>query len=183
LTRSHGGGPPHERCIHVEEPKLRATVLPKLMGRVFHTTTHASYKQILQTGSILPNEHGRFPSNFAFGVPPYFQERGCVSVCDLRVGVANELEDWLSKYDCVKPRWDWFSVAYLFLGAMARERLITWDQAVKEDGLTIHGAPHIEAGHPGAIPVSDLEEILLIEVIPDSGLEALRSIHRQRKKQ
>ena len=48
------------------------------------------------------------------------------------------------------------------------------DDAVREDGLTIQGVPHLEGGHPGPIPVGDLEQVLLVEVRMDPAMEQFR---------
>ncbi len=163
-----------ERSLTLPERELTATVLPMLTGRVFHVTSGEAYMRIAEHGSIKANDQADLSTSFEFSNLSYFRRRGCVSVCDLREKTDEEVRDGLGKYNFIRPRQEWLVVAYLFLGESARERLVTWADAVREAGATIQGVPHIEAGHPGPVSVDEVEEVLLVEVIPDPWLDQLR---------
>ena len=163
-----------ERSLTLAERELTATVLPMLTGRVFHVTSGEAYIRIAKHGSIRLNDQRDLPISFEFSNLSYFRCRACVSVCDLREKTDEEVREGLCKYNFIRPREDWLVVAYLVLGESARERLVTWADAVCEAGATIQGVPHIEAGHPGPVSVDELEEVLIVDVKPDPWLSELR---------
>lgn len=156
------------------ERSLRERLLPILKGRVFHVTGSEAYQHIVLDGAVRPNDKGAFNTNFGFSELSYFRRRGCVSVCDFRDVTDDELEEGLRKYNCLRPVHDWSLVAYLVLGEEAQQSVITWAQAVQEDGLTIQGVPRIEGGYPGPLAVEELEEVILVEIIADPWLRSLR---------
>ena len=159
----------------VREQSLTELVLPRLLERVFHVTSGERFEQIRTEGRVRVNADGKLGFSFDFSRLSHFRLNGCVSVCDLRGRDHEELDRGRSNYDFVQPSTSWSVIAYLFLSEEARDRVITWEQATTEHGLTIQGVPRIEAGHPGPIPVEDLEEVLLVTVLPDPSLHDLRN--------
>jgi hypothetical protein len=148
--------------LRCERQDLRPTLLPLLVGSVFHVTGPAAYECILQDAAIRPNTEAERPFNHSFSKVSYFRLGGCVSVCDLRALAGDELETAMGKYNFLLP-WSTVEstvVIHLILGARARRRSITWADAVRESGPTIQGVPHLEAGHPGAISLEDIEEMI-----------------------
>ena len=166
-----------ESLHRVEISKLRSSILPLLKGRAFHVTDETAYQSILAKGRVCTNRDERYQFTYAFSGLSYFRQRGCVSVCDLRSVTDSEIGEGLDRYNFLHPRYDHDTVVHLLLGDTATRRLITWDQATQADGLTIQGVPHIESGHPGPIPIADLDEALVVNIScrDDPMLDALRS--------
>lgn len=81
-----------------------------------------AYARIMADDQIRPNSSEEFETNFSFSRMSYFRERGCVSVCDLRFVRGDALDDGLRRYNCLRPRRDWTSMAYLILGEASRDR-------------------------------------------------------------
>ena len=165
---------PETHELVVDERELPKVLLPQLVGRVFHVTSGSAYQEIQRLGRVETNQAGEREFTFAFSGVSYFRRRGCVSVCDLRFLNAEAREEARLKYNFVRPTLAWQVIVFLFLGPEARQRVITWDDAVREDGLTIQGVPHLEGGHPGPIPIGDLEQVLQVQVRMDPAMEQFR---------
>ena len=169
-----------ESLHRVEISKLRSSILPLLKGRAFHVTDETAYQSILAKGRVCTNRDERYQFTYAFSKLSYFRQRGCVSVCDLRNATESQIAEGLDRYNFLHPRSDHNTVVHLLLGNIATRSLVTWEQATQADGLTIQGVPHIESGHPGPIPIADLDEALVVNINcrDDPMLDALRAAGR-----
>jgi hypothetical protein len=164
----------NHRTFECSPEELASTLLPQLRGRAFHVTTRTGYEGICRDRLVLPIDTGTQPLDWAFSDVSYFRKKGCVSVCDLRAASDEEIAMGMSNYYFLNPKFGSGVVVHLILGEKAQGRLITWNDAVRADGLTIQGVPRIESGHPSAIPLDEIDEVMVTQVRPrsDSAVHA-----------
>ncbi len=143
---------------------LREVVLPRLVGQVFHVTSGDAFDRILTTGAILPNVGGAFRANWGESQLSYFQEQGCISVCDLRTASAAQIDRGLENYYFLDPCHRWNPVVFLILAPEAHRQVLSWADAVLLGGPAIAGVPNIEAGHNGQIPIALITMALAVSV-------------------
>ena len=160
--------------LHLHRDELDDRLLPRLVGRVFHVTSLTSLDQILASGEIRPNVDGQFPTTFGFSSNSFFRKRGCVSLFDYRFASAEQIDTSISKCSpFYMPRSD-HKIAYLFLSADDHHRLILWTKWNEEQSSEMI-VPYVEAGYPGCISITSIEEVLrvIIDYPPDPLIEAL----------
>jgi hypothetical protein len=153
-----------ERHLKFHRDDLRACLLPKLEGRVFHVTTRAAFQKILEGGSINPNQDGSLGYTFGQSANSYFRHRGCVSVVDLRAVTPKELDDGLLKYYFLNPSFANNQPVFLLLFPSSYAQLIPWSRWKAEQAWAEMVVPYIEAGFPGSIGVCFIEEVFLADI-------------------
>lgn len=152
-------------------------------GKVFHVTSLPNWDLIRQSGSILPNPGGQFPTTFG-SKNSYFRKRGCVSVFDYRVKPRKAI-DYRCRCDAlrrVQP--DTPGVAILFLHPAIYPKLLSWELCRDEVMLREQIVPYVEAGHPGPIPIAFIESVVYFRRTedPNSFVAMIRrSIRREGK--
>jgi hypothetical protein len=159
--------------LTVSPSELRTTLLSRLRGRVFHVTCSRTLVAILESGAVIPNTDGQFASRFSPAQRSYYRLRGCICVFDYRAVEERELNvslDACAPYDAFHGCED--SLGILFLSDRAIQRLdksATW-------GCTEMFVPYVEAGHPGPLPLGDVDEVLEVNIARPSHpfLDALR---------
>lgn len=141
-------------------------LLRDLKGRVFHITSVSNFLEIVRTGSVRHNQDGELKSNWSQN--QYFKNRGCVSFCDLSSNVRPRKvrEAALSKYN-VFGQGDGERSVFLFLAPTSYYKLIPWTNWKRDKAWSEMVVPHLESGYPGFVPISEIEEALLVH-IPNS---------------
>lgn len=161
--------------IALPENEALARLLPRLMGKVFHVSKAQYYEPIVESGAILPND-GRHGSSFGASKISYFKNRGCVSVFDYRDSPKEKFQQFMGRCAPTLPASPESPIVIFYLGEAAISRLLPWsgweiDREVGEDVL-----PYLEAGHPGSIPLTEIDEILRVSITeqPNSLISIMR---------
>ena len=153
------------REIITAEEHLATVLLPQLNGRVFHVTSRPNVPLIMEAGALLPNTAGRFTSAFGRRSNGFFQQRGCVSVFDYRD--TTRIEDSLSRCSPWAPLEWWPDGFAIFVLSPALydslESTQVWHQLRAYHQMVV---PGVEAGHPGAISLSSVQEIIVVSILP-----------------
>lgn len=163
----------------------RELLLDRLMGRVFHLTTRASYGEIKRAGEISNNQSGRYSINVG-SQKSYGRLRGCVCLFDLRNNNSEVLQNTLNCYYFLGP--SWFSkhgrkyitwdLAYLFLDQQYYNQLIPSSRVYDtylETGQYLQAIPKSEVWLENRIPLSWIEQALLVKIqerVPDRNTPA-----------
>jgi hypothetical protein len=164
------------REMHLRRDQLSDQLLPQLVGRAFHVT--CSLPLIRETAEIRPNHDGQLPASPFGSTNSYFRNRGYVSVFDYRFARSDQIDLSLGKCSVLTIARRG-SFACLFLSEAACSRLIPY---TKEQMLLGKVVPHVEGGHPGPIPMSDIEEILQVTVEPDFWDARVERMRQARKR-
>ena len=150
------------RRIELRAAELRKELLPKLRDRVFHVTTQEAWPSIVASGcvSVDPPEYV-----LKWEYDAYFRSVRHISLCDLRSLAEDELELGLQRFRFLDPRRSSTGPVYLFLGRAATEKIVTYCEAVdRAHSLGKMIAPHIEAGYPGDLPLTEISDVLVVQV-------------------
>jgi hypothetical protein len=137
-------------------------LMPSLRGRVFHVTSIDAWQQILKAGGICPNTDARFETGFGSARNSFFRKRGCVSLWDFRTATDEQIESALC-HPLQIVRYERPGVV-LILSPAIHASLISWIGWEQEKVYSEMVVPHIECGHPGAIPLSAVEEAVTVRV-------------------
>ena len=171
--------------LTVNDAELRRTLLPRLRGRVFHVTPLAVFDRICEASEIRPNTNGRFPTLMG-STNSFFRKRGCVSFFDYRSASLKQINDSIGKCSPFRlrasdPEMDFEPrVAYLFLSNTAHGQLIPWTKWKEEKALSEKIVPFVEAGYPGPVPITLIEEVLRVTI--DFPTDSIVAILRRRKR-
>lgn len=164
--------------LNVDE--LPQSLLPLLQRRVFHVTTAAALRRIVEDGAIRPNRDGSLTSWPRYD-NAYFRATGCVSLCDLRSVSEEQIRVALGQYYFLDPEPRDGSPVFLFIRADCTTSLISWrEQRVERPEMLV--VSYIEAGYRGNLPLECVEEALSVDVIRPPltpHLEALLRIRNQ----
>jgi len=143
---------------------LKDELLPLLRERVFHLTERSSCASIMSDGAIKSNQHGDYPYTYHQSDNSFFRKKGCVSVFDLREVTLNEIDVALTKCDFLNPRFTENKPVFLFLSPLYWSQLLSWRLLHKEGAYDQMVIPHVEAGFPGEIPLSRVEEAMYVSI-------------------
>jgi hypothetical protein len=121
-------------------------------------------------------------------VPPsygraYFRCHGCVSLFDLRSVSDDQLEDTFLKYYFLNYHGDRHHPVFFLLSQAALAPVISWSPELFQKSLGWQLVPYSEAGYPGNLPLTLIDEVLRVTVVhpPDSPhLAALKAAHLSR---
>jgi len=169
--------------LAIPEVGAMQELLPRLMGEVFHVSKASNLESIKEASAIFPNKDGRLNSSFGASSNSYFKNRNCVSVFDYRNPPGNKFDQFMGRCRPTLPAGPKTPIVIFYLGKAAIKRLLPWT-GWKSDGHPSEMIlPYLEAGHPGAIPLEDIEEILEVELIEDpksmiSIMRKARAKHR-----
>lgn len=161
--------------LNVSERDCEATLLPLLLGRVFHVSCGRNAVSIAKSGAIQPNVDGQLPSSFGSSQRGFFRLRGCVSVFDFKSPDEATVRDSLWKcapWYAARRKCD-FELAVYFLAAQACDSLLSWKLNHEQRAFSEMVVPYVEAGHPGPIPLGAIDELLLVSIErePPTALE------------
>ena len=150
------------RRIELPAADLRKELLPRLRDRVFHVTTQEAWPSIVAAGFVLVDP----PEDVVkWEYDAYFRSVRHISLCDLRSLPKDDLELGLERFPFLDPRRSSTGPVYLFLGRAATERIVTYREAVdRAHRLGKMIAPHIEAGYPGDLPLTEVSDVLVVQV-------------------
>lgn len=158
--------PIYKRTLSIGYFDDEDTVLPILRGTVFHVTSAENYKNILETGAILPNTKNERPYNTASD-NSCFNELGCVCLIDLRICSYEQLESGLCMYSFLNPSHTNNNPIFLILKDEACHSLIPWHECnsrpMKGKNQVV---PYIEAGHEGPIALKAIDYALDVTITP-----------------
>ena len=150
------------RQIEVQKADLERILLPQLRDRVFHVTTQEAWPSIVASGSVLvdpPEDVDKWPYD------AYFRSVRHISLCDLRSLAEDDLKLGLERFPFLDPRRSSTGPVYLFLGRASTERIVTYCEAAERaNSLGKMIAPYIEAGYPSNLPLTEISDVLIVQV-------------------
>lgn len=155
-----------EEHLTLSAGKLRSELLPVLRGSVFHVTTPEGFQSICEDGAIHHNRDGSHPSTYPQSENSFFRNQGCVSVWDLRTATDAEVERGIRNYNFLNPSWADNAPVFLILKPSIHGGLVPWTEYTRGKPEKNIVVPHIEAGHPGDLPLRSVGRALLVEVGP-----------------
>ncbi len=157
--------------LHLHGREFHDRLLPLLVGRVFHVTRLSALEQVLAAGEIRLNRDGQLPTLFG-STNSFFRKRGCVSVFDYRSATAEQIEESIGKCSPFPISED--ELAFLFLSKVAQDCLVPWTMWKTEQAWSDKIVPYVEAGHPGAIPITSIDEVFRVTIdTPDTPANRL----------
>ncbi|OLC67519.1 MAG: hypothetical protein AUH69_03665 [Actinobacteria bacterium 13_1_40CM_4_65_12] len=166
------------RDITIPRDELEQFLLPQLLGRVFHVSTHERLEAILEDGAI--RVHPPVAPSYD---KAYFRNHGCVSLFDLRSITKDQLDDTLKvKYNFLNYHGDRHHPVFFLLRRDALAPIISWSKDLFEKSLGWQLVPYSEAGHPGDLPLTLVDDILRVTIVhpPDPPfIAALKAANRR----
>jgi hypothetical protein len=169
--------------VHLSIHEPLAEFEASLEGCVFHVTNRAHWPAILASGAISPNTDGQLPTTFGSSRNSYFRNRACVSLFDYRDPPDEDIHFSRSKRWPLQPEARSTSgLTFAFLSPQSYARLIPWTNWKLDGAPQEMIVPHIEVGHPGPIPLADIELVthLLVDEDPNSLGSRLRNARQRR---
>jgi hypothetical protein len=139
-------------------------VLPLLRNKIFHVTSADKLNLIEKQGIIKPNAAGLLGLTFSQSAYSYGRRRGYVCLFDLRNKSKETIEHALDGFYFLAPRPLGDTIAFLILSPAVESELITDQQAYAEIGYKEMYVPNVECWYPCALPLSQIEEIILVEI-------------------
>ncbi len=146
--------------LAIPAAELEVTLLPRLIGPVFHVTSWKGYEGILKSGAILSNQDGRFGFTFPQSENSFGRQRGYVCLFDLRSVPGEDLKLALRKFYFLNPHWCDDRPVFLLLSDAFHHELIPWT-AGDAEGIRI---PDVEAWYPGNIELEKISNVLEVRV-------------------
>lgn len=155
---------------------LSKTLLPLLLGNIFHVTNGDSVKSIFEAGSVRNNQNGDFPSTFPQSNSNYGAKNGMVYLIDLRGKNYEEAQEHASNgYYFLKPKSEWKSVAFFVLSsnyfadlkhqARFNPALVGKNHIPMEKIYTGTYLPEIECWYPGDISLNKFSQIFVVNIL------------------
>jgi hypothetical protein len=161
--------------IQLSETGLFNSVIPYLIGRVFHVTKESNYNTILECGEIRPNQNCSYISTFGH-YNSFFRNRGCISLFDYRPETWDHFKDHYYKCQPTDKASPESGIAIFFVSESVYPILKPWTLWKEEKAYREMVLPYLEVGHPGPIVLGNIDEVIVVSVIeaPDSLLAAFR---------
>lgn len=144
-----------------------------LRGKVFHVTSARNLFSIIESGVIRANSDGSLNSFFGNSANGYFRKLGCVSVFDYESPTDVEMEQFSSRCCPLAIRRGETSLAFFYMSDQAKESLIRWCD-VRNKWNSERVVPYVEAGHKGDIPLKNVQNVKVIELLEDKDSIAYR---------
>lgn len=135
-------------------------IYPALNGKIFHSTSLASYHEIIKDGFIKIQTN---PSLKEWNCTSHFESRGCISLCDLyHCKLYGHIRAGHQKYRFECPKHD--EERYIFvLKKEFHDSVITWYEIKKTKDWNYDSiVPHIESGIKSPAPLSHFDYIYRI---------------------
>ena len=160
--------------IHIEKGDALQQLLPNIEGKVFHVSKSKNWPMIEELGKIIPNENGELETSFGSSKNSFFKNKGCVSVFDYRNINEDKPQEHAYKCSPTSPLTPEEGIVIFVLREESYSTLISWEGWKQED-LSQMVVPHVEAGYPGAIELSLIDEIIFVTMDKNesSGLARL----------
>ena len=147
--------------IHIEQGDVLEYLMPFIKGKVFHVSRVSNWQSIRVIGKILPNKNGELKTSFGSSSNSYFKNKGCVSVFDYRNIHEEEPQEHMYKCSPTSPLTPEEGIVIFILKEKFYNKLVLWD-GWKQDDLRQMVVPHVEAGFPDAIELSQIGEALFV---------------------
>lgn len=151
--------------IECSNDRLRSDLLPCLRKSVFHVTTIVAMEGIVSDGFVRSNNDERYPFTYPQSQKSYGRSRGYVCLFDVRSISTPDLDEVLAKFWFLNPSSAGNRPVFLLMNEMVTPKLIPWTTA-REAGYREMWIPNAECWYPGDIPVSEIETILRVNVVP-----------------
>jgi hypothetical protein len=153
-------------------------IVPHLRGKIFHITTEQAFKQIQRDGKIRNNKDGSLGFN-SNSEASFGRNRGWVCLFDFRD--EETIVPTLSYYAFHSPPFKSSAhvssdsrIVYIFLNQESYSHIIPNDVAWKiyqeEGGQYPHRVPKTECWYPGDIPLTCIDNALLVSVRKSVGI-------------
>ncbi len=173
-----------------EKHELRSTLLPRLLGEVFHVTTGTGFARVRQSGKILANVGGRFPSMTPQSPVSFGRSIGAVSLVDLRSATAEIIDDALDRYYFLDPFSRSRVNVFLLLDPSALSALVP-NHAGRTNPERLVAVPNIEVWHPGPLSLTDIKSAIRVpckrprkwDWINHDALKEILAERRKRRRQ
>ena len=149
--------------IHIKRGDAFKQLMPRIEGKVFHVSKMSNWPSIEKLKKILPNRNGKLETTFGSSTNSYFKNKNCVSVFDYRKINEEEPQEHIHKCRPTKPLTPEDGIIIFVLGKEYHDKLMAWD-GWKQDDLRQMVVPHVEAGYPGAIELSQIEEAIFVTI-------------------
>ena len=149
-----------------------------LRGRVFHVTYAKNLDAIKKQGEVLVNSDSSLATTFGDSQNSFYRLRGCVSVFDYESPTSEKWQEHMWKCNPLSAN-GVDELAFLFLSEKAKNNLYRWNEA-KEHWVSERVVPHVEAGHRGNIPISEISEILVVKMMIDKESLAYKLVQGRR---
>lgn len=166
----------HDHLV-VHYRNLRAELLPKLLGRVFHVTSQERYEAILRVGYVRSNQDGALGDTFPQSKISIARKRGFVCLFDLRNPSREALEWGLGCFYFLAPNPLGDYLAFLVLSPTAYSQMISWSDIRETLEIGAFHIPDIECWFPSDVPLAVIERVVFVRVIrppyDPNSLEAL----------
>lgn len=141
-----------------------------LEGRVFHVTKRENIEAILSSGALLPNTDGRLETTFGSSANSFFRLIGCLSVFDYRKQEVPDIAEYRGRcYPFQAARPGGPGIAILMLKPESYQELLPWTEWSSSGDLSQNIVPYVEAGYPGPLPLSMIDEVLFVRITEDPG--------------
>ncbi|WP_422506241.1 hypothetical protein [Stenotrophomonas sp. GZD-301] len=139
-----------------------------LESRVFHVTRRQNMQAILCSGALLPNADGQFETTFGSSANSFFRLIGCVSVFDYRMQEVPNIAEYRGRcYPFQAARPGGAGIAILMLKPESYQELLPWTEWSSSGDLSQNIVPYVEAGYPGPLPLSMIDEVLFVRITED----------------
>ena len=168
--------------IHIEQGDALAHLMPFLEGKVFHVSRVSNWQGIEVIGKILPNENGELETSFGSSSNSYFKNKGCVSVFDYRNIHEEKPQEHMHKCRPTKPLTPEEGIVIFVLREECYDKLVLWD-GWKQGDLRQMVVPHVEAGFPGAIELSQIEEAIFVTMDETESTQLVKALRSFRNAQ
>ena len=149
--------------IHIEKGDALEQLMPILEGKAFHVSKSKFWAKIEKQGKIIPNVNGDLGTSFGSSGNSYFKNRGCVSVFDYRNIHDDKPQEHMYKCRPTSPLTPEEGIVVFILKKEAHSKLIPW-AGWKQEDLKQMIVPYVEAGYPGAIELSLVDELVFVTI-------------------
>ena len=154
-----------ERKLTPRDETLESQLLPLLRERVFHVTSLSRFQAIKKNGYINSNHDGSLGDTFAQSKISLGRSKGWVCLFDLRNKTTDSIQRGLECLYFLAPHQLGNNIAFLLLHSTAYSQVITSDKITAIPNLPTFRVPRVECWFPDHLPVTLLEEALLVRIL------------------
>ena len=138
-------------------------LLPLLLGRVFHVTAGDRLPLIRETGFVKTNRDGTFGDTYQRSRMSVGRKKGFVCLFDFRNATDEEIQWGLDCFPLLAPSFG-DRIAFLIVSPPAYRELVLWNDIRSHELTPFLRIPEVECWFPTDMPLSAVEEVLLVEV-------------------
>ncbi|MCG7996604.1 MAG: hypothetical protein JAZ06_14405 [Candidatus Thiodiazotropha taylori] len=149
------------------EESQKVDFVKGLRGKVFHVTLYKNLESIKRSSGILVNTDCKLETAFGNAANSLYRINNCVSVFDYESPSSEKWQDHMWKCSPLLKS-DEEDLAFLFLSEEAKNKLIRWVD-IKGEWTSERVVPYVEAGYPGTLLLSNIVEILIVNVLVDKN--------------